>query len=586
MPTSKRALSPVTILALCATPWIICLSTTNPLFLANQADLDYDLRNYIPFLAAFFSILACGFILFLVTRNRPFLWSLAWAYHLAGIAFLIFFSTSEIRAVPEHQEIWITVLLGGICTAIVLLRKTDPQRGFSFLAIFAVLLITSDFYRFFSKYELTASDRATASDNLSRDGMRSGMVPSITDKKITAQKTDLVSRHNIYHLVLDGYQSDLFPLTLDEDSRPELNGFVLFPRNVTTSGRTRISIPSVFVGRTWDNDNPITQFTDTAMNSPSSLLYWLKKAGYTTTAYLHKRFSFEPNLFDRIFYHHNAARHRNLGRDAFNDLWVFRFLPRFISNRVLDDETITEILHKSLSPKIYPVHSYDTFVNFMKQEKNLSATDRYTFLHLLLPHHPYVLDRDCNYREATKPIEQFCCATRVIVSLVRLLKNMDRFQASLIIIQADHGLNFTLGDNGELKTNEFVHEAVSWNLPRSKTLLLVKPAGVDASEELIESDAETTIIDITPTIYRSIHIEPPVKLEGHPLIPPPDFSGPRRRYYQYFVGNHTEEVYQFVAEGDSFRFDKIMRPSSNNSNIPTVPAGSVSESDSFTSDAR
>jgi hypothetical protein len=578
---SKRAVPGrlVGILAAGVAPWIICISTTNSLFLTNQADLDYDLRIYAPFVYAFLILLTLGTVLFVAGRSSRY-WPGLWAFHLAGLGFLIFIATSTRGTIGEHQTLWLVALVVGIAGLVFLLRHRSPSRVAPFLAAFAVMLVANVAYDFLTRFEFSVPDRLTGSEGDAESEERSGSIVH-SSGKATAKGASPGLGPNIYHFVLDGYQGDLFALTLEDNQvlRTEFSGFTVFPKTVTPSGRTRVSIPSVFAGRAWDNTQSVAEFTAEAMASPASVLHTLKANGYATAAYLHSRFPFEPNLFDQVYFHHNAARHRGLGDNAFRDLWIFRFLPRIVSNRAVDEKTRIDIIHRSLPSAYYAVVSYDAFLGFLAREHDLPASGRYTFVHLLLPHHPYVLNSDCDYRKAVRPLEQFRCATRVVVSLVQLLKELGQFRESLIIVQGDHGLNLARREDDDLIEISFDAEGIGWNAPRSRTLLMIKPSGITDEDDLIVSDSETTLLDIAPSLYRSIGIEPPKELEGSSLVPSISFSGPRTRYYSYYVSDYEDELYRFIAEGDSLRFDRIARPPGFYTKLPTVPADQLVEAE-------
>ena len=549
-------------LASIVTPWVLFVTTANALFLANQEDLGYDLRYLLPFLAVFVVSAGLGRMFLGLAARRHAAWPLIWAYLIAGIAALSFIGTSGNATLERYQVAWVLSLASSTVGVAYLLRGRSPARGAPLFALLAIVLVVTDAFQFVGGYQFSVPDRAASAPASGRGGT------------------------TIYHLILDGYQADIFPSTLDDSIRQELNGFTLFNDNITVSGRTRISIPSVFGGRIWDNDDSIAEFTAEAMNSPRSLLAGLREAGYTTTAYLHKRFSFEPNLFDETFYHHNASRDhgQHLQGSAFFDLWIYRFVPHVLSDRILGDETRLQILNRSLSPDNYAAVSYDVFRDFIAREGSLPPDDRYVFVHLILPHHPYVLDRNCEYRRHLPPIEQFNCGTRVIRTLVSRLKEIGRYDDAMIIAHGDHGMNFDVQPDGTLMPREFNPGGVAWNLPRSRAMLLVKPPHAGKAA-LVETNVATTLLDITPTVYRAAGIEAPLILEGQPLFPL-ETRVARTRYYHYFVSDYTEELYRF-AVNDGFEFDRIVRPTGFHAALPVVAPGQIIEAeDTFIPDVK
>ncbi len=534
------------LLSLAASPWLLLISTANALFLDNQAELGYSLGFLLPFSLAFGACMTVGVFLVFLTRWISGLTPLLWAYFFAGPFFLIY---TTLRELPEsaYQEIILLGILGAVFLALILkLRKREPAKASLAWAWFSLALIIIDLLSFASRFE-AETRRATAS-------------PPPNDRAVHLR----VERPNIYHLLFDGYQSDVLPLTLTAETENDLRGFRFYPRNTTSSGRTRVSIPSVFIGRAWHTGLPRDRFISDAMSSEDSILHWLSKADYETTAYLHRRFSFPSSLFGKIL-HHDAyyrepiVRKRLLESDTFHVLWLYRFAPRLVSGRLLGDRLIQRIESKRLAPRAYVTGSYATFMNFLKNEELSGANNRYTFVHLLLPHDPFILDRNCEYQQSIDPLEQFRCANGLIGRFVRLLKRLGRFDDSLILIHGDHGMNFKLTD-GLLSTVPFDKGGTDWNHPRSKALLLFKPAGQRADVELKTSEAETSLLDIAPTILRSIGVSSDQDFDGFSLAPGAQATVPRRRYYHYHTRDQTNEVYRFIVEGDRFEFDRILGP--------------------------
>ena len=240
-------------LASIVTPWVLFVTTTNALFLANQEDLGYDLRYGLPFVAAFVVAAGLGRMFLGLAARRRTAWPLIWAYLISGIAALLFVGTSGNVTLDRYQVAWVLVLATSTVGVAYLLRGRSPARGAPLFALLAVVLVVTDVVQFVVGYQFSVPDKAASAPATGRGGT------------------------TIYHLLLDGYQADIFQLTLDESIRQELNGFTLFNDNITVSGRTRISIPSVFGGRTWDNDDSIADFTAEAMNSPRSLLAGLRE---------------------------------------------------------------------------------------------------------------------------------------------------------------------------------------------------------------------------------------------------------------------------------------------------------------------
>lgn len=70
------------------------------------------------------------------------------------------------------------------------------------------------------------------------------------------------SQENILHILLDGFQSDLFPEVIERF--PELErtfeGFIFFENNMGVFPTTRMSIPAILTGQIYQNRMPMNEF--------------------------------------------------------------------------------------------------------------------------------------------------------------------------------------------------------------------------------------------------------------------------------------------------------------------------------------
>ncbi len=142
----------------------------------------------------------------------------------------------------------------------------------------------------------------------------------------------------------------------------------------------------------------------------------------------------------------------------------------------LTEEDMTRLEKGRLLPSSSPVTSYLGFEKIVEAERSLSPTGRYTLVHVIIPHYPLKLRSDCTYSvgsSTTEAIEQAQCALKLILEYVDLLKELGRFDDSLILIHGDHGGPYRT-ERGQLVT-----------MGRSRSLdavLLVKPMATQVAE--------------------------------------------------------------------------------------------------------
>lgn len=537
--------------SLMATPLILFISTANALFLQNQDDLNHDLHYLIPFVLLFFVTWLFGSVIYYLSRYS-FFQSLLWLYYLTGPFFLIltFLRKSQIFPMEIAYIVFVAFV---IIISIILLLKFNPINSTQKFAIFTVFLLLSEIYIWATKYKT--------------DGLES--IRQSVKINNSEEKKQLP---NIYHILLDGYQSDTFDFLLTPEIRVQLKGFTLYPRNSAVYRFSKEALSSIFSGRTYDTSIPQKQYLINAFNSDHSFLYWLKTKGYSTTAYYYPILKFDLNLIDYQF-PHNIIKIPSPITDykTFIHTWIYSYLPYQIGKKVIDKAILDQIKNKDISPGSWPIVSYYGFQKFMEHEKiklsDPNDSGRYTFIELLIPHDPIVLRSDCSFdiqnrmlSESLKndnpktTLEEQCnCANKIILDFIDLLKKHDRYKNSLIIIHADHGL-YTVIKDGKIIRN------IGGMLARSKALMLIKPIGKGDETPFTESMLNTTLMDIAPTIIKSAGLKIPAGFEGSPLIQPDLslFAG-RIRYfhsYKYTFKTDPESMTRYIIKDDRLVFDK------------------------------
>jgi phosphoglycerol transferase MdoB-like AlkP superfamily enzyme len=142
--------------------------------------------------------------------------------------------------------------------------------------------------------------------------------------------------------------------------------------------------------------------------------------------------------------------------------------------------------------------------SFVELEPRLPARGRYTLVHLLLPHMPYVLRSDCS-REgtATTDLEQQSrCTLRLLVRFLDTLRRLDRLDGSILVVHGDHGSGEILRE-GRLVSDE----------PASlRTALLFKPVG--GHGPMRRAGRTARLVDIAPTLLAMLGIAREAPFDG------------------------------------------------------------------------
>jgi KaiC/GvpD/RAD55 family RecA-like ATPase len=525
-------------LSLIATPWLLLVSTTCGLYLKNQTDLNYQYELLYPFLIGFILFYGAGLVIAFLARKQSAFRLLLWAYYLLVPLYIVFQSTAgnatSIRAIVIGNLLLGVFFLG---FSIYLSRNVRISKAAPIFTLIGCAFIFLDVYGFLDDFK--TSDAAYSHTALERQ-----------------KQTSTGDNPNIYHIIFDEYQVDLFTTTLTEEVRGELSGFTFFQDTTALFSGTEMSLSSIFSGKGYDFKASPAEYQKAAFSKEGPLLSILKKHGYETHGVMHPVYYFDMAGFDRIAFHRQLLHLDNAPiRENFQMMWLYSVLPEPLVSKIFDLSKIEKLKNKTTLAPSAVIKSYESMANFIDLEKTQSKNNRYQFIHLLIPHHPYILDKDCHYNSdvSTSPIEQAQCATRIMLNFISELKDAGRFEESTIIIQSDHGAHFKIID-GEILS--FSQSDIARFLPkyaRARSLLLIKPAGHMADFPLIMSQSEASLLDVTPTIVNSLKLSHERLFDGINLLDTTLGESKRQRYFYLYDkkdgrGTHLLNMTRFRIE--------------------------------------
>jgi hypothetical protein len=341
---------------------------------------------------------------------------------------------------------------------------------------------------------------------------------------------------NVYHLVFDSYSSLLFPQALRQmHLEHEFMGFTFFSNNLSNYDVTDASVPSFMTGELFKGGS-LKEFQLKAKND--GLRRELQKIGYSVSIYspdqagvwMYVGASLVRTSQDiaKVYFSHN------------NVFWLaqislVRITPNPLRQTILQATDnlfarIMELRGNSVPDLSLRSHGYSYYKRltiplidkFLEDEQKRLDRGNYVYLHVMLPHQPFVRDKNCDgVAEGTVDFSsQTLCATKMIVEIIRELKRLNHFENSLIIIQSDHGFhNMIVGDPhfDPIATEEVRDKiratlkgvlSVDGYLRRARALLLIKPP-LAKLNDLSTSLAPTQLVDIPATIYDLLRIEAP-----------------------------------------------------------------------------
>ena len=489
--------------AISLTPVLVLISSSNALYIGNQEILGHQVNVLSPFFNYCLLSIVCGGLLYLFyyLKSNKISKYLIWLFFLVGPSFLLFQSLRKFLVFLDTVPgvVLFLIAMGGV--VLFFSRSKEPRRAVNLLWIIGCLLAGYEGYLFVTGVSIAGVQSQPSMKTVQT-------VDAVSDSRILP---------NIYHIVLDEYQTDMFINTMTPELEKELAGFVHFPNNSSNYGGTGLSIPSVFVGRSMRNN--FGDYHRAAFQAGPSMLNALKSVGYDLYGFIFDLERFYPvslPLFDHVTNIVDELLVKRIGNqsETFKRLWLYRNVPGFIAKKFISEDEFQALANQKSMPNQFGIMSVNAFKNYIQYEKKLPGKNRYTFLHLILPHRPYIFCPDCLYTMGDKDIkmtsmdEQAQCANFLTVQFIKCLKELNRFDNSIIVIHADHG------------RRENLEDITSFSLAKdaSQALLLIKPQARNASQPFKINHFESMLIDVPATILETAGIELLPSFEGLPLF--------------------------------------------------------------------
>jgi hypothetical protein len=364
-------------------------------------------------------------------------------------------------------------------------------------------------------------------------------------------------QRNVVHIVMDGFQSDLFSEIIDDpantDLKQQLQGFTLFRDNLGAYPYTQMTVPALLSSRLYRNEMPVNDFMsevftgDTILNAAFDAGFEVDIAAPIALKNVYSRgkhshaydITASDNVTEEYLNRNDAAK--------LSDLSLFRVVPHFAKSLVRRDQLW--LFQSMLQSDAFFHMQYFSDLEFLSRVAQRMTTDRdtpvYKMIHVMLSHRPTVGNEQCAYdghRETTKTnvlIHARCGLTR-IVDVLRRMHELGIYEQSLIVLMGDHGAWVPV----DKLMNEQDNRAgvnTMW-VAMATPVLAIKPPG--ATENLQVSDAPTSVVDVPATISSLLGLES--KFDGMPVFSIANKAPRDRRHLIYKFGtNPHAEGYLF-----------------------------------------
>ncbi len=334
---------------------------------------------------------------------------------------------------------------------------------------------------------------------------------------------------NIYHIVLDRMQTDAFLDALEHTgTRDVFAGFDLFKNNVSNYVWTLQSAASYFTGTYFKGMN--YNHWIHGWQTSEGLFPTLASHGYRIWMYAPIA-SWKTKYVDRFQYdvdiYEQQTGFAHAGLYDLLQIWLASLAPNLLTNEALPlaadlADPLFELLTGRRRPLsgtegLHQVAGVLVLRQLVREEAARAPNGEYVYAHVLLPHGPHVLDRDCRYAGPTGkravPLRavqgyllQAQCSLRLVASFLEELKRLERYQAATIVIHGDTGDWMPLGETREKKGQILGYRQASL-LSYVQALLMIKRPHAEGPLRVVETP--TQLVDLYPTLLDVLKLSPP-----------------------------------------------------------------------------
>jgi hypothetical protein len=373
---------------------------------------------------------------------------------------------------------------------------------------------------------------------------------------------ELSSKQNVFHFVLDGFQSDAFHDILKAE-RSEIDrqysGFTFFKNHMGAFPTTIVSIPSMLTGSVYRNQEPMRRFIAREFKR-ASIFRAMRDQGYQVDAVSGLTYDrpSTTNYYRLPTPYVTYDAYVRFAAWQLADFALFRHSPHVLKPWVYNDQSwrLQTTFGQSIDTpgrRFMPVNGQAFMADYTARARVAHDRPTYKYLHIGIPHWPVSVDKDCEYigaRSLRRPnyTEQARCGIRRVGAFLDKLRELGLYDSSLILISSDHGV--ALSPEGFTGERDVFGGPLSEISGSALALLIVKPPA--ATGPVRVSDAPSAISDIPATIVDTLGLKNPfagtsaLKLDEH---------APRPRQFATYLWSSAEWQADFFPYMDIFTVD-------------------------------
>ena len=359
---------------------------------------------------------------------------------------------------------------------------------------------------------------------------------------------------NLIHIVLDGFLSETFAEVIEQEPDTfdrDFSGFIFFADHLGAFPTTKASMPAMLTGIAYRNEMPLDPFISANIRD-RSIFSVLAGHGYQVNSVASIGSNHPPaslpngQTTSRYTIPTPYGSYRDYVQFAavqLLDLSLFRHVPHGLKSRVYNEQAwlLESWYSERRRSRNAAASNHAAFLTEFADRMTIARdAPVYTFIHVMIPHPPYVVDADCSFIGPENPsrpsyADQARCALALVQKLFDRLRALGVWDRTAIVLTSDHGWDELRPDHPleGVKTPAGDLDEVA---VRAMALLAVKPAG--SSGPLRTSAAPTAITDVPATILDLMRL-PNDRLPGQSALQiDPNLS--RRRTYAHHAWRHED----------------------------------------------
>jgi Sulfatase len=373
---------------------------------------------------------------------------------------------------------------------------------------------------------------------------------------------ELSSKQNVFHIVLDGFQSDAFH-DIVKAERAEMDrqysGFRFFSNHMGAFPTTIVSIPAMLTGATYRNQEPMRRFIAKEFKR-ATIFRAMRDQGYQVDAMSGLMYD-KPSTTNYYRLPTPYVTYDSYVRFAgwqLADLALFRHSPHLLKPWMYNDQSwrLQTTFGQSIDTagrRFMPVNGQAFLADFTSRMRVGHERPTYKYLHAGIPHWPVSVNADCEYigaRSLRRPnyTAQARCGIRRVGALLDKLRELGLYDSSLIVISSDHGV--ALPPQGFTGDRDVLGAPLAELAGSALALLIVKPPNSTGPVRI--SEAPSAITDIPATIVDTLGLKNPFPGTSALKL---DERAPRPRQFAVYLWSSAEWRADFFPYMDVFTVD-------------------------------